>query len=160
MEQACRHAIEKVEYDTEKYEGGGFGKKSVCGIQSGNYAAQQVTKCDDVSAFVLEAVKNVENEKYRNIGILCKDTKRAKDLYRAIGRKKGISLLTSKKRERAVISPIWLSKGLEFDYVIVVDADSETYYTYNDRNLLYVACTRAMHKLELIYSGEKTRLIK
>jgi DNA helicase II / ATP-dependent DNA helicase PcrA len=28
-----------------------------------------------------------------------------------------------------------------------------------DRNLLYVACTRAMHRLILTYTGKKTRLI-
>ena len=40
-------------------------------------------------------------------------------------------------------------EGLEFDEVIVPDADNGNYDSDYDRNLLYIACTRAMHKLTL-----------
>ena len=47
------------------------------------------------------------------------------------------------------IIPVHLSKGLEFDLVIIADYD-----TYNDtileRQLLYVACTRTMHTLDIL----------
>lgn len=45
--------------------------------------------------------------------------------------------------------PVYLSKGLEFDAVLVCDADS--FHTENeaDRKLLYVSCTRALHHLAL-----------
>ena len=39
------------------------------------------------------------------------------------------------------------SKGLEFDGVIVYDIDASNDI---DKNLLYIACTRALHKLTLI----------
>lgn len=57
------------------------------------------------------------------------------------------------------VTSIQMSKGLEFDQVIVADADSETYTTGYDRSLLYIACTRAMHKLALLYTGEQTKLL-
>ena len=47
-----------------------------------------------------------------------------------------------------------MAKGLEFDEVIVLDVDSRQYVTAADRNLLYVAVTRAMHKLMLLHRGE------
>lgn len=53
-----------------------------------------------------------------------------------------------------------MAKGLEFDYVIVPFADKSTYQTEVDKSLLYIACTRAMHKLDLIYSGERTLLLR
>ena len=42
------------------------------------------------------------------------------------------------------IASIQMSKGLEFDAVIVPDVDQDTYRTDKDRGLLYIACTRAM----------------
>ena len=53
-----------------------------------------------------------------------------------------------------------LAKGLEFDYVIVPDASSKDYCTDVDRHLLYVACTRAMHRLCLCYSGDCCEFIR
>ncbi len=55
----------------------------------------------------------------------------------------GVCILTS-----------YLSKGLEFDCVIIADSDERTYDSNNvlDMKLLYVAMTRALHKLELIYT--------
>ena len=48
----------------------------------------------------------------------------------------------------------YLSKGLEFDAVIIADSDEANYDSNNilDMKLLYVAMTRALHKLELIYT--------
>ncbi|MFN2380956.1 MAG: 3'-5' exonuclease [Guyparkeria sp.] len=52
-----------------------------------------------------------------------------------------------------------LAKGLEFDRVIVPQATAKNYATIMDRNLLYVACTRAMHHLALTHHGEPTPLV-
>jgi len=46
-----------------------------------------------------------------------------------------------------------LAKGLEFDRVIVPDASAAVFSTEMDRNMLYVACTRAMHRLSLVSVG-------
>jgi DNA helicase-2/ATP-dependent DNA helicase PcrA len=52
-----------------------------------------------------------------------------------------------------------MSKGLEFDEVIIPSANSETYSGEYDRSLLYIASTRAMHRLSFTYSGNLTRII-
>ena len=52
-----------------------------------------------------------------------------------------------------------LAKGLEFDEVIVPFASQVTYRTGLDKNMLYIACTRAMHQLTLTHTGERTPLI-
>ena len=47
------------------------------------------------------------------------------------------------------VSPIILTKGLEFDAVIVANARKDNFNeTDFDRKLLYLACTRARHQLE------------
>lgn len=53
-----------------------------------------------------------------------------------------------------LIIPVYLAKGLEFDVVIIYNADKKTYSTEADRRILYVACTRAMHFLRIYYAGE------
>ena len=45
------------------------------------------------------------------------------------------------------------AKGLEFDEVIVPFVTDKDYRTEIDRSMLYVACTRAMHKLYISASG-------
>lgn len=56
------------------------------------------------------------------------------------------------------ILPVNLSKGLEFDSVIVLNADEMVYSGKDilDAKLLYVAMTRAMHTLDIVYSNNLT----
>ena len=51
------------------------------------------------------------------------------------------------------VLPVYLSKGLEFDAVIVTDVDA-SHYGVNDAKLLYVGCTRALHALWLLHGEE------
>lgn len=58
------------------------------------------------------------------------------------------------------VLPVYLTKGLEFDAVLIVDADSRHYeQSFQDAKLLYVGCTRALHELWLFYTGEPSALI-
>lgn len=52
-----------------------------------------------------------------------------------------------------------LAKGLEFDAVIINNASEEIYSSDKnlDMKLLYVAITRALHELDIIYSGDLTK---
>ncbi|GAB6929403.1 UvrD-helicase domain-containing protein [Paenibacillus sp. JCM 10914] len=52
------------------------------------------------------------------------------------------------------VLPVYLSKGLEFDTVVVADADTEHYAEKAwDAKLLYVGCTRALHELWLLHGA-------
>ena len=55
-----------------------------------------------------------------------------------------------------VVIPSYVSKGLEFDVVLVFNVSKNNYNSEFDRNLLYVACTRALHQLVIYYTGEKS----
>lgn len=58
------------------------------------------------------------------------------------------------------VIPSYLTKGLEFDGVIVADASRENYrLTPRDARLLYVVCTRALHELSVLYTGAITPLL-
>lgn len=59
-----------------------------------------------------------------------------------------------------VILPAYLTKGLEFDVVIVADADRSTYTPdWLDARLLYVVLTRAAHMLHICHVSEITPLL-
>jgi DNA helicase-2/ATP-dependent DNA helicase PcrA len=55
--------------------------------------------------------------------------------------------------------PVYLAKGLEFDAVLICDADQQHYHRADDKNLLYIACTRALHRLNLFYTGAVSPLL-
>ena len=48
-----------------------------------------------------------------------------------------------------VVVPAYLSKGIEFDAVIIYDASENVYGDESLRRTFYTACTRAMHYLQL-----------
>ena len=51
------------------------------------------------------------------------------------------------------VLPVGLAKGLEFDEVVVARASAEEYAADADRSLLYIACTRALHRLTVTHPG-------
>lgn len=59
-----------------------------------------------------------------------------------------------------MVLPVALTKGLEFDAVFLWNPTKEQ-YPFNDANtkLLYVAVTRALHKLAIAVEGELTDVI-
>lgn len=60
--------------------------------------------------------------------------------------------------DKIMIIPSYLSKGLEFDAVIVSNLSPELYHE-NEEQLLYVVLTRALHKLEVFYTKNLSPLI-
>ena len=62
-------------------------------------------------------------------------------------------------KKGTVIVSTYMAKGLEFDAVIIYDVSNKNYSSKLDRRLLYIACTRALHRLIICYTGEKSDYI-
>ncbi len=106
--------------------------------------------------------KNVENLKkrivddinylqsnYKSTAVITKDLKEAEQLYELIKADIDISLVDANTKffkKELIIIPAYVSKGLEFDSVIIYNDRNNT-YRKNEKNLLYVACTRCQHEL-------------
>ena len=58
-----------------------------------------------------------------------------------------------------MIAIAYLAKGLEFDQVIVPFCSDAEYNSLIDRHMLYVACTRAMHKLSLTHTAKPSSFL-
>lgn len=118
---------------------------------------------EDELAVIREKINSFLEGSYATMGILCKDMQQASSLYETLSDQYPVRLLdfASTHFENGIhIMTIPLSKGLEFDEVVVPFVSAEAYYTEFDRNLLYIACTRAMHKLSLTCCGAVTDLLR
>ncbi|WP_195985902.1 3'-5' exonuclease [Clostridium sp. D33t1_170424_F3] len=107
-------------------------------------------------------IETFRHSGFTSLGILVKTGRGAEALHEKLSQGDAVHLLTPESRRfvnGVSVASIRMAKGLEFDAVVIPDADSETYATESDRSLLYVACTRAMHRLSLLYTGERSRLI-
>lgn len=58
-----------------------------------------------------------------------------------------------------LVIPSFLAKGLEFDSVIIWDANAQKYAEEDERQLLYTVCSRAMHALCLVGVQTMTPLL-
>lgn len=109
----------------------------------------------------------IEIEEFRKsdnatLGIILKSDSEADAIYNALKQEYNVNLISSESSsftKGVSITSVKMSKGLEFDEVIVPSVNNKTYCSDYDRSLLYIACTRAMHKLKLTYVGELTQLI-
>lgn len=111
---------------------------------------------------VLELVRTALDRKdCIKLGVICKSYVQAEEWYLwlegRLGMQEKLHLLTYDSEEfydGVMVTAVSMSKGLEFDEVVIPGADAGNYASEYDRGLLYVACTRAMHRLTLLYSGK------
>ncbi len=111
---------------------------------------------------IINKVGTYKAEGYRSIAIVCKSFNDAEQLFDTIGKEIGATLINSSSFDsidRVMILPVYMAKGLEFDAVLISNTNDDTYKDTEDRQLLYVACTRALHRLSLFYIGNKSRFL-
>lgn len=114
-------------------------------------------------ARIMENIDSFENSDNATLGIILKTNGEAKALYDFLSKNYEVHLILPESmnfKNGITITSVQMSKGLEFDEVIIPAANNRTYSSEYDRSLLYIACTRAMHRLSLIYTGELTKLIR
>lgn len=117
---------------------------------------------EDEIHHIEKAIHSFEAGGQGSLGIVLKTNAAAKAWYEALSKKYEVSLITpetSSFKGGVSITSIQMSKGLEFDEVLIPQADDRTYTSGYDRSLLYIACTRAMHKLTLTWTGRRTELL-
>lgn len=122
------------------------------------------TTPEDEVARILDLLGTHRRSGHQSVGIVCKTVSQAHDLHRELA-DAGVELTFLDYESSAftggiVITSAHISKGLEFDAVIVPHVDEETYATEVDRSMLYIACTRAMHELHLTHAGPLTPYLR
>ena len=100
---------------------------------------------------------------YKSLGIICKTEAQAEEITEKLKpHTDNIYFLSNRSSAFAkgiIVTSAHMAKGLEFDEVILPQTDDKNYNTPIDRSMLYVAVTRAMHKLTLTHTGKPSRFI-
>lgn len=92
-----------------------------------------------------------------SIGIITKTAKQAVELYELLKDSVDIYILKSSTdtfQSGAVVIPVTLAKGLEFDGVIIPNCTATGFNGPYDKKILYLMCTRALHHLFFVCTGE------
>ncbi|MDD2312226.1 MAG: AAA family ATPase [Petrimonas sp.] len=114
-------------------------------------------KEEEEIARIRELIAGFYQSSYQSMGIICKTQQQADKLYEALKGEASLTLLNALSvvfGSGIVITTAHLAKGLEFDEVIVPYCTDKNYQTEPDRQMLYVACTRSMHRLNLTAAGK------
>lgn len=114
---------------------------------------------EDMEQRIAEDIEKYTGQGFESVAVICKTTSEAEKLYLKLKRRVDVKLIVSSDEEiekGVVIIPAYMAKGLEFDAVLVYNVSEDSYYTGLDKKLLYIACTRALHRLALYYTGVKS----
>lgn len=93
---------------------------------------------------------------YGSIALITRTMDSARRLHGRLSGSHTIHLAEEDQRSfvhGAVILPVYLAKGLEFDAVIVLCPEGDA-YDEDERLLYYTACSRALHALSVLYEGK------
>lgn len=121
----------------------------------------QASSSEERTVRMAEHLAALLAEGFGSIAVITKTAAESRDAYAlltALGSPE-LRLITKKTpafEKGAMVIPVYLAKGVEFDAVLIYDASAQTYYRENERKLFYTACTRAMHRLLLYSVGEWT----
>ncbi len=125
-----------------------------------------LTQLSDRAALHLAITTKVEalrQDGYNSIAIICKTAEESKHAFEALSNIEDVKLIkygSPEYEQGVVIIPSYLSKGIEFEAVIIYDASEHIYGDDSLRRVFYTACTRAMHYLQLYSVGEPSPLLR
>jgi DNA helicase-2/ATP-dependent DNA helicase PcrA len=118
-------------------------------------------------AFVADALRSlVGREPAASVALLTRHTGQADAWWAALARAE-VPQLRRVRRQDFQFSPgidvtdVGQVKGLEFDYVILLDVNETSYPdTVEARHLLHIGATRATHQLWLVATGPLSPLVQ
>lgn len=158
LEKSYRTSIEIMNEANKISSNIGLGKANPVIRNAGPVIKSKVDK-NMQEDYIVERVKQYQKEGYNSIAIIYKNQNNMLNLNKKFKEANIESEIIYKDQEKynggVCIVTSYLAKGLEFDAVIIVDTDEDMYKSDSklDMKLLYVTMTRALHRLELIYSN-------
>lgn len=120
---------------------------------------------DEIINDITIRIKELKNQGHKSLAIICKTTQESKAVYKLLKNivHEDIHLITDKDtsyKGGIVVIPTYLSKGLEFDAVIVFNCSRDNYIADELHiKLLYVTITRPLHKLFIYYKDKPSVLL-
>lgn len=118
---------------------------------------------EDINERIIEKVQAYKGDGHNSIGIITKNIEEAHRVYNHLKNKIDVKMIVNEDDEYIndiLVIPAYLAKGLDFDVVMIYNASDLMYKDEDDRLLLYTACTRALHILDVFYLGNISPLLK
>ncbi|HJA92947.1 MAG TPA: AAA family ATPase [Candidatus Eisenbergiella merdipullorum] len=165
LKKSYRNTVEISEFAARILEHGSFTPYSAEPIiRHGDPV--RVLKTENRSGLIrkcTEICQGWQEKGFDTIAVICRNREEAS---RTAGELRNLMPVAESDLEKAVfqsgvmVLPVEFTKGLEFDAVLILDPTRQEYPS-DDGNakLLYVAATRALHELCVLYEGDLTGLI-
>ena len=121
---------------------------SVRGLKMFNRDGEEVDVQNGIKS--LSKITSALCKKYESVAVICPSQALAEEVIKQIPETLDFMVIDEtcgEVKNRRVVMPVAMSKGLEFDAVVYVSKPEKT-PVY--KNLKYVACTRALHKLVVV----------
>jgi DNA helicase-2/ATP-dependent DNA helicase PcrA len=119
-----------------------------------------LAQADELAPALAGSLQALRGEGYANIAVIAKTAAQGAALAAAL-KAEGVdaALVTGEAGEvyggGVVVIPVHLAKGMEFEAVLLAGAEAANYPAMEfEGRLLYVAVTRALHRLEIFSVGE------
>ena len=116
-------------------------------------------------ADTVDIILNARRAGYDTIAVICRTVEETVKVKEQLKDKVPIEQLDTDIEKTTfqngiMVLPIHMTKGLEFDVVIIWNPDEKSYrLSDGDAKLLYVAITRALHELYIVYEGKLSDLL-
>ena len=144
----------------------GLGRSDLV-VREGKEVTFNKVNLNDIPNYILNKINEYKEKGYKTIAVISKTDKLSESINNELN-KIGLNIpnismdddLSDEKFRICTISN-QLAKGLEFDAVIINNASEYIYNSNNnlDLKLLYVAITRALHELDIVYDIELTNVL-
>lgn len=134
-----------------------------CGIREGERPILiELNKPEELVDCMVSQVRRLNSEGLETVAIICKTESVSRKVYAEIQPWLSVQLFSGESETFSkgnVVLPVYLAKGLEFDAVIVYQTNTDDYPGDAERRILYTACSRALHRLVMVYTGNRSPLL-
>lgn len=114
---------------------------------------------DDLISTIKDIEKTIHQDE--QLAIICKTKHEALNIHNLLP---NFALINNESvrqedlKNNKIITTIHLSKGLEFDNVIIPNVNKENFQTNIEKQLLYIMITRALHNVNLILKSDDSSI--
>lgn len=165
LRKSYRNTVEISDFANEILRHGDFAIYPVEPVLRHGTAVQKEAFADEATLLAagVQKIKAWQKQGYETIAVVCRDEAEAAATARKLKKYVPVveeNLETAEFGEGVMVLPVAYTKGLEFDAVLLLDPTEEK-YPENDGQvkLLYVAATRALHELAVLYTGKLTGIL-
>ena len=165
LRKSYRNTVEISDFANEILRHGDFAIYPVEPVLRHGTTVQKEAVADEAALLAagVQKIKAWQEQGYETIAVVCRDEAEAAATARKLKKYVPVveeDLETAEFGEGVMVLPVAYTKGLEFDAVLLLDPTEEK-YPENDGQvkLLYVAATRALHELAVLYTGKLTGIL-